>query len=550
MLTARRLAKRALVMIAALAIWCSGSVIPANTASAYSFKYWSTPNTVVGLTRPPIFFYLETDMPDTPSAYKMNINGEDVNVIYDRTQQTFSYTPTKDLAPGTYKVTLTFTYYGYEPIAKSWSFTVAKNALQQLPSPTSEQLSGLQAVNDYRMIYGLKPVEINDRLNASASAHANYLETNKVQQKGGNNASLHDEISGAKGFIGKDPFARANYYGYSSSLSEDAAYTAGTMQNSIDMLFDAPYHRKPFLDPNVTAIGLAKAGNYTVIEFGMGSSVAPQLVVSPVPGERMAPTTFKGYEEPDPLRIHKSNDYPVGYPIMAQYYGSDIEKVKLISAQLQTSYDKPIELLTNAPDNDDKLTGAVLLIPSKPLQEDTSYRVKLNLQITKPGGDTEKVTKEWDFTTEPITGIGKKKLHQDSAVYSKSSVTGSSVQRIASFGLDASDYTVDGVSFPMKRPPVIVDDSSYLYIRDLAAALGANVEWDDEKRAAVYTKGDLKVTLYTTKNQYEMAGRVQMTDTPARLVGENTMVPVRLLSEVLGAKINYTEATRSVEIIY
>ncbi|WP_240762679.1 stalk domain-containing protein [Paenibacillus thalictri] len=545
-----RLAKRTLLFALAVALWCSGVAIPLKAANAFSYGYRTAPNTTVGITKPSITLYFDTDMTSPPSAFSMKLNGQTVPVIYDHTKKTFTYTPTVDLAPGNYNAQVSITYSGYVPIEQSWSFTVAKNAVGQLPAPSSVQLAGLAALNDYRTIYGLPPVKLNDQLNATATAHAKYLDANKVQQSGGSQASLHDETAGNTGFTGTNPLERSAYYGYTTDVGEDAAYFYGSANESIDVLFDAPYHRTPFLDPSLTEIGFAKYNDYTIIEFGMNASATPQLVVSPAPGDRFVPTTFDGNEEPDPLRMHKTNSYPVGYPIMAQYYGSGIDKIKLVSAQLSDSTGKQVDLLTNDPSNDDKLTNTVMLMPNKPLQADSSYHVKLNLQVTKTGGAVTTETKEWDFTTEPAEKIGKQKLHQNSADYKKNYVTVSPVQRVASFGLDDSSYTVDGVSFPMKRTPVIVDGSSYLYIRDLAAALGASVEWDDQLRAAIYTKGDLKITLYTTKNQYEVNGKVQQTDTPARLVGENTMVPVRLLSEVLGAKVVYTEATRNVKIIY
>ncbi|MDF2715699.1 MAG: putative S-layer associated protein, partial [Paenibacillus sp.] len=179
-----------------------------------------------------------------------------------------------------------------------------------------------------------------------------------------------------------------------------------------------------------------------------------------------------------------------------------------------------------------------------------TYHVMLMLQATMKDGSKATEVKEWDFTTEPVIEIGKKKLHESAADYIKRFVSKAPVPRVASFGLDADSYSVDGIGFPMMRKPVIVDGSSYLYIRDLASALGAGVEWDAAQRAAVYTKGKLKVTLYTAKNEIEVNGELRTTDSPARLIGDYTMVPVRLLAEVLGAEVYYAEAAHTVTITY
>ncbi|MFH5187313.1 stalk domain-containing protein [Paenibacillus sp. TAB 01] len=407
----------------------------------------------------------------------------------------------------------------------------------------------MKAINDYRTIHGLPAVKMNDNLNAAAAAHAKYLDANQILQSDGSQESLHSETAGKTGFIGATPLERGAYFGYTSSIGEDAALISGSIGDAIDALYDAPYHRSPLIDPTVKEIGIGRVGDYTIIEFGMETVNTSQLVVSPAEGDRYVPTTFDGNERPGPLRVHGNEAYPVGYPIMAQYYGADVKNIKLLSAELTDSSKKSVEVLTNTPDNDTDLAKTVIVLPRKPLQADTSYHVKLRLQVMK---DSSTVTeeKEWDFTTEPAAGTGKQKLHLNAADYKKYYVTAAPTLRTASFGLDDSSYQVDGVSFPMRRTPVIVDGFSYLYIRDLAAALGASVDWDEQKRAAIYTKGSLKVTLYTADSRYEVNGQVKTTDTPARLIGENTMVPVRLLAEVLGAKVDYIDATRTVKLTY
>ncbi|MCS7459143.1 stalk domain-containing protein [Paenibacillus doosanensis] len=542
--------KYAALLAMALLIWCAGLALPAQHALAFKYGYQGTPSDTIGVTRPTLTFYFKTDSNDLPVAYAMFLNGQSVPVTYDKEQGAFHYTPEQDLTPGDYTARMSITFKGYQPIEESWTFTVAQDALKELPAAGPDQLDAFAALNDYRVLYGLPQVKLNTRLNASATAHATYLNANEVKQTSDSKESLHTEEKGKPKFIGALPLDRAAYFGYTSKVGEDAAYSSGTTKEAIDLLFDAPYHRNPFLDPNVSEIGIGKVGDYTIIEFGYASTTTTQLVVSPAPGDRYVPTTFEGNEDPDPLRIHTDAAYPVGNPIMAQYYGAGEDQAKLVSAELTDGSKQKVDVLVNTPDNDDKLDNAFIIMPRKPLEANTTYRVKLNLQITKSDGASSNETKEWDFTTEPTPGIGKTKLHQDAAKYKRSSVTVAPFQRVATFGLDDTSYQVDGIGFPMKRQPAIDEGFSYLYIRDLASALGASVDWDNTRRAAIYTKGSQKVTLFTDQSAYEVNGVRKETDTPARLIGENTMVPVRLLAEVLGAKVDYDDATRTVKLTY
>ncbi|MCR8633734.1 stalk domain-containing protein [Paenibacillus radicis (ex Xue et al. 2023)] len=547
---ARRLSHYLLLFPLTLLIWCASLALPAQQADAFSYSYEGVPKQTVGVTKPTLSFYFKSDTNTQPSSYSMYLNGQSVAVSYDAVNSIFTHTPSKDLAPGPYTVRIAIKFAGYETLEKSWTFNVAKDAIKQFAAATPDQLSTLTIINDYRVLHGLPAFNFNEQLSASATAHSNYLDINKVKQSQASQESLHTQDSDKTAFIGITPLERAAYFGFTKAVGEDAAYITGTNDEAIDALFDAPYHRNPFLNPYIKEVGIGKTGNYTIIEFGLEPDAGPQLVVSPAEGDRYVPTTFEGNESPDPLSIHPNEAFPVGYPIMAQYYGSSVKNVKLISSELLDSKKQPVETLVNTPDNDKNLDNAVIIMPRKPLLADSRYYVKLKLQVTKKDGSTVTEDKEWDFSTEPAYQVGKKKLHQNAANYKKYFVSVAPMMRTASFGLDSSSYQVDGISFPMKRTPVITEGFSYLYIRDLAAALGASVDWDEAQRAAVYTKGSLKVTLYTTKDSYMVNGEVRSTTTPARLIGENTMVPVRLLAEVLGAKVDYIEPTRTVNITY
>lgn len=550
MYPANRLGKHLIVFMLTLLIGCACLAFPAQPAHAFSYSYEGVPKQTIGVTKPTLTFYFKSDMTAMPSTYSMYLNGESVPVAFDAAQSIFTYTPSKDLQPGSYTVRMMIRFAGYEPLEQTWTFKVSKDALRQFPAAAPDQLNRLAAINDYRLLHGLPAVQFNDKLTASAAAHAHYLDVNKVKQTESSQESLHLEDAGKSAYVGATPLERAAYYGYTSAVGEDAAYFSGTGSEAIDVLFDAPYHRNPFLDPYIKEVGIGTAGDYTIIEFGLEKDAGPQLVVSPAAGDRYVPTSFNGNETPDPLSVHPNEAFPVGYPIMAQYYGSSVDKVKLLASELTDSKKQPVATLVNTPDNDRNLTNAVIVMPSKPLEADSTYHVKLKLEVMKKDGSKVVEDKEWDFTTEPVDAIGKKKLHQNAADYKKYAISAMPALRTASFGLDDSSYQVDGISFPMKRTPVIADGFSYLYIRDLAAAFGARVDWDEEQRAAIYTKGDIQVTLFTTKDAYLVNGELRPTSTPAKLIGENTMIPVRLLAETLGAKVDYIEATRTVKISY
>ncbi len=534
-----------------VALPCFMIAQPKAEAASYS-SYWY-PKGKVGIKKPTIVFeFMSSDITPDFRSYTMKIDKVKVDAQWSLGRMVLSYTPTEDLQPGehTVDIVLELKDTDYLPLEKSWTFRVDEKAVSDPPSsPTTEQAEGIKAINDYRAVHGLKPLTFNKNLTYAAKLHAQYLNMNKVAQT---DASMHEEDNKLPGYIGSKLSERGMYAGYAGNFSEDVSYNGSAQANishAIDSLFDAPYHRMPFLTLDAVEIGLDKQGGYTVIEFGLTNEWDSQLVVSPAPGDPYAPVDFDGHEIPDPVRKHTGAKYPVGYPIMAQLSGRFVRDVKLVDSKLTDSTGKQLDLFVNTPADDDHLQNEVMLIPAKPLAPDTVYTAYVKLSVIEDN-QPKVYEKKWNFRTEPVDYLGKTKLHQDSAAYVKKMNPTGEMKHVVSFGLTDDEFILDDIRVPMKQTPIIKDGSSYLWIRDLAKALGASVTWDDEQKAAIYTKQDRVVTLYTTKNAYALNGVEVETDSPAVLDHDTTIIPVRLLSEVLGAKVNYVDAARMVIISY
>ncbi|NQX64925.1 S-layer protein [Paenibacillus alba] len=537
-------------LVAILFLLVPSFIWTAKPAYALTYEYLNYPQGNVGIVRPVIGLNVTFSDGMTPQSYHFYVNGEEVAVNYDPTTAKYDYVPKSDLSSGNYQAKMEFQFKGYSPIKIEWSFSVSKSAVSLASTVTKEQEDGLQAINDYRLKLGLSKVKFSDGLNTVAQKHAQYLLQNKIDPIK-TAVSLHDENPALPGFIGNSLKERAQYIGYTRASSEDVASNPVPLIEAIDSLFDAPYHRSPFLAPNLDEIGVFRAGDYHVIEFGFADGGSPDLVVSPSNNDSYVPTNFDGHETPDPLRIHSSLNYPVGYPVMAAVNGQGVKKVTLVDAEIRDESGTTLTLLTNDSSNDNHLTNEVIVMPDKPLAFDRTYKAKMTLSAVMEDGTTKLFSKEWTFHTEPSAGLGVAKLHADAAAYAAQMAQPFRVgAHVVTFGLNGNSYTLDQVPFPMKQKPYIQDGSSYLYIRDLAAALGATVEWNDQLKAAVYKKGDKNLLFYTNRSAFSVNGVEKVTQTPALLINETTMIPVRLLSEALGANVAYEESTRTVTIKY
>ncbi|HEX7055916.1 MAG TPA: stalk domain-containing protein [Bacilli bacterium] len=529
---------------------CAGEWLPPSFANAAGISFTESPQGITGLSRPEIHFTItETDVAGKLIQRKMLLDGLEVASEFDAATQSLSYTPDSNLRPGKHTVEVILQYAGYEPFSERWEFTVSEHAVDKRDIVISpEQRAGLRALNDFRLLNGLKPVGFNVALVYAAQRHAHYLFANKVDA---DVASLHVEDPSGQGFIGRDIAERRNFVGYVKPVSEDVSFATGTLIQSIDALFDAPYHRIPFLMPSLTEVGIAKEGEYTVIEFGFSEAEqeTTSLIVSPAPGDPGVPARFDGHEAPDPLRKHRPAKYPVGYPLMGVVSGNDVQSVRLVDYSLTDSSGKAMSLAANTPANDDHLQHEIILIPRNPLKPDTGYTASMTVEITHTDGTTQTLKKEWIFRTEGTEDEGKNLLHADAASYVQKLGQTDISRHVATFALNGDSYTLDGVKHPMK-PPYLQDGSAYLWVRDLANALGAPVEWDNETHAAIYRKGGRTVVFFTRENTVLINESVLKPKTGALVKNDSTFIPVRLLSEALGCDVEYDGAAKTVTIIY
>lgn len=107
---------------------------------------------------------------------------------------------------------------------------------------------------------------------------------------------------------------------------------------------------------------------------------------------------------------------------------------------------------------------------------------------------------------------------------------------------------VNGEQLLFDVNPITENDRTLVPMRFIFEALGAAVDWDNDTNTATAVKDDItiQITIDDTamiKNETKVA-----LDVPARLVEDRTLVPIRAVSEGLGAKVDWEEETKRVLI--
>ncbi len=114
--------------------------------------------------------------------------------------------------------------------------------------------------------------------------------------------------------------------------------------------------------------------------------------------------------------------------------------------------------------------------------------------------------------------------------------------RVVRMTIDKLNTNINNDTRLIDVPPMIIENRTMVPLRFIGEAIGGNVEWVEATRTVKVTTGDKAVSLVIGQTGPGL-------DVPAQIVDSRTLVPVRYISEQLGAKVNWTALTRTVEII-
>ena len=104
----------------------------------------------------------------------------------------------------------------------------------------------------------------------------------------------------------------------------------------------------------------------------------------------------------------------------------------------------------------------------------------------------------------------------------------------------------DPVAFDV--PPTEVGGRLLVPLRGVFERLGATVEWEPATQRITARSADRTIELVVGQRDAAVNGRPVVLDVPPMLVGGRTMVPLRFVSEALGAYVQWQAETRTVLI--
>ena len=110
--------------------------------------------------------------------------------------------------------------------------------------------------------------------------------------------------------------------------------------------------------------------------------------------------------------------------------------------------------------------------------------------------------------------------------------------------------TVDGkkVIFPDAKPFIDENGRTLIPVRFVTEDLGANVEWNAESREVYITKDGVSIMIRIGEERILANGSTKVMDTKAIIRYDRTYVPIRYVAEELGATVGWDAGTRTVII--
>jgi hypothetical protein len=98
------------------------------------------------------------------------------------------------------------------------------------------------------------------------------------------------------------------------------------------------------------------------------------------------------------------------------------------------------------------------------------------------------------------------------------------------------------------QPPVMLNGNVMVPMRGIFEELGADVKWQASSQTITARKDATEILIRIGSTFASVNGKTQQLSTPTAMVGGSTMVPLRFISEALGAGVQWQAASRTVTI--
>lgn len=109
---------------------------------------------------------------------------------------------------------------------------------------------------------------------------------------------------------------------------------------------------------------------------------------------------------------------------------------------------------------------------------------------------------------------------------------------------------IDGNSINLSSAPVIKDGVTLVPVRGIVEALGGEVSYDAASKTVKIKTTDRTISFPVGAREAKNNNMTEAMEAPAQIVNGSIMVPVKFLAEAVGAKLDYNEVGKIINIAY
>jgi hypothetical protein len=114
--------------------------------------------------------------------------------------------------------------------------------------------------------------------------------------------------------------------------------------------------------------------------------------------------------------------------------------------------------------------------------------------------------------------------------------------------IDSTIMTVNGADRTIPAPPVIREGRTLVPVRVVSEAMSASVYWLEKTKQIRIVEGGNEIFLTIGSKEMKIGGVTKTMDVEPMIIGGSTYVPLRFISENLGAEIAWNNDTREITI--
>ena len=179
--------------------------------------------------------------------------------------------------------------------------------------------------------------------------------------------------------------------------------------------------------------------------------------------------------------------------------------------------------------------------------DNNKITIKGTYLATLPQGDT-KLTVDMNSGTDPVFTVTILAKSEVPDVVDTTTPDQIVGQNMIVLTLGSLSYMVNNATKTSDALPTVKDSRTYVPLRIISESLGANVQWDNATKTVTITDNGNTVVIKIGSSTYTVNGQTKTMDAAGYIDGNRTMVPIRFIAEGLGAKVDWDNQAKKVTI--